>query len=548
MVLLPKKLQPYLSTKLDDLLFSKKSRIIHIEFTSHCNLRCAFCNASQPGYKGIHIKKEILESVIFSIKSRHPKVVVVNGHGETTIYKDWHLYCNRLLERGYELHIISNFSKEFSEEELNTLARFKSIEISCDTPDPSLFRELRRGAELEDIRGNIQKLHRIISENCIQGPEISFSCVVSDRTVFGLKELADFGKSLGIKNFNFCNFVKYPQLKDTIQLDHITQMPLEKMIQARETIVNTFDFLRQSNIKFFFQQGLTDSLEEKITALQQTPVESDTNKEQIPPLHEEEKPEETSLHPLRYSAKIHKLETRDCLDPWNFVLIQSDSAILPCCWHQPIGFLKDEKTKLDDIVNGHLMQELRRGLLTGQLHPDCMNCPSRGLTTTDNLKKKVIRYLHPYSHLMLQRIKKNRFSKQKEIEIEYVSGWYEPERDPGAGQPEWTEWRWTEKKAGFRFYTPNLNASLIIRGLSDQEKAPGQQIVIRINGFELDRFIPPQHKFIKEYNLDAKILEGHKQSSGEIEVNPIFIPAKVIPESEDQRTLGVQIFRLSIVL
>ena len=133
------------------LLESPWTKIAHIEFTSRCNLRCVFCYASQPGYKGIDLDVETIEDTIESLKTRNVKVVTVSGHGETTLYKNWHCYCSNMLDAGMTLHIISNFAKELSHEELKTLLRFKSIEISCDTSNPVLFKELRRGADLKTI-------------------------------------------------------------------------------------------------------------------------------------------------------------------------------------------------------------------------------------------------------------------------------------------------------------------------------------------------------------------------------------------------------------
>ena len=132
-------------------LVSPRTRVVHIEFTSRCNLRCVYCAASQPTYKGIDLDVKTIDSAIEALKKREIKVLSVNGHGETTLYKNWHLYCNKMLDAGIQLHIISNFAKEFSQDEIQTLSRFKSIEISCDTNDPELLKKLRRGIDLQTL-------------------------------------------------------------------------------------------------------------------------------------------------------------------------------------------------------------------------------------------------------------------------------------------------------------------------------------------------------------------------------------------------------------
>jgi len=535
-----------------NLLESPRTKVAHIEFTSRCNLRCVFCYASQPDYKGMDLNVETMENVIEALKTRNPKVVSVNGHGETTIYKDWHLYCNKMLNAGMPLHIISNFSKEFSNEELKTLSKFKSIEISCDTSDPKLFKKLRRGADLKTLCFNILRLRTIKMKEGRKSPNILFSCVVSDQNVLDLMDYVTFAKALGVTHFNFCNLTKYPNLEDTVNPNHITEMPVELLHEAEASLTETFKFLKRSNIEFHFQQGLMDTLKQKIQNFNAAPAQNDSTvkeseveqseNQREPENVESDKIEESGPH--RYSSTSQEAQTRDCLDPWEFIMVQANKDVLPCCWHQPIYSL-GSKQSLSEVFNNTQIKKLRREILTGHLSPDCMNCPSKGWTTIDKLQKKVWRYLNPGIYKLLfpkiPAIKPDIFQAFKLV---YGHGWYESETNVNIKDPDWQSWRWTSKKAICLLKNPGRDALLIIRGSIDKLKHDEQTIIIKIKDKILDEFIPGTAKFFKEYVLTPGIMGNDDSIELTFETDKAFKPSVSEPNSKDERELGIQIYGL----
>jgi MoaA/NifB/PqqE/SkfB family radical SAM enzyme len=538
-------------TKFTNLLESPRTKIAHIEFTSKCNLRCVFCYVSQPNYKGVDLDIETMESIIESLKSRNVKVVTVSGHGETTIYKNWNLLCNKMLDAGMHLHIISNFAKEFSQEELKTLSRFKSIEISCDTNDPELFGKLRRGADLKIICLNILRLRAIMIKVGRKTPSISLSCVVSDKNIVNLKEYVAFGKALGVNHFNFCNLTKYPDVQGALNVNHITEMPVDLLEKAQESLNETFKFLKDSNIEYHVQQGLLDTLEQKIKSLQEV-NHNKGNSEEVMKIEEKniqkksEKMEsiEDEFAPHRYSSSKKEGQTRDCLDPWEFVMVQANKDILPCCWHKPIYSLGKGQS-LSEVFNNSKIKELRRGLLTGNLHSDCINCPSRGWITINALQKKVWKYLNPG-------IKRFMFPKKIEIkpdilkpfEVTYGQGWYRTETNLNIKDPDWQTWRWTAKKSVCILENPRRNALLIIRGSIDKKAHIDQKIIIKIKERVIDEFNPGTAKFFKEYVITPEMMGEDDNLSLIIETDKIFVPSALNPEIKDNRELGIQIYNL----
>jgi hypothetical protein len=53
----------------------------------------------------------------------------------------------------------------------------------------------------------------------------------------------------------------------------------------------------------------------------------------------------------------------------------------------------DKEVPLAELANNSTIKKLRKSLLTGKLHKDCVECPVREWTTVKALKEKVKIYL-----------------------------------------------------------------------------------------------------------------------------------------------------------
>jgi hypothetical protein len=122
--------------------------------------------------------------------------------------------------------------------------------------------------------------------------------------------------------------------------------------------------------------------------------------------------------------------------------------------------------------------------------------------------------------------------------IVYLSGWYEPETEPG--EPRQTR-RWTAKEARCAIDNPGRDAQLVIRGSLDAKAVPGQRITIRLAGRVIDEFTPEKPEFERFYEIKKDWLGEGKDFLLVIGVDKTFVPARVIPGSGDKRELGVRI-------
>jgi MoaA/NifB/PqqE/SkfB family radical SAM enzyme len=75
-----------------------------------------------------------------------------------------------------------------------------------------------------------------------------------------------------------------------------------------------------------------------------------------------------------------------CYDPWQNTYVELQGSVMPCCfWGEHIGNL-NKGDSLDDIWNGGVYKELRRGMGSGNPHPWCKNCVRyRGSTSINSI-------------------------------------------------------------------------------------------------------------------------------------------------------------------
>lgn len=84
-------------------------------------------------------------------------------------------------------------------------------------------------------------------------------------------------------------------------------------------------------------------------------------------------------------------ETRDCTDPWKFLILRADGDVCLCCRSPAVGNLGDRS--LESILDGEPARALRRELLSGELADHCRLCCERGVTTPDALRGDVEKLL-----------------------------------------------------------------------------------------------------------------------------------------------------------
>ena len=120
----------------------------------------------------------------------------------------------------------------------------------------------------------------------------------------------------------------------------------------------------------------------------------------------------------------------------------------------------------------------------------------------------------------------------------YEDGWYDLEINPDAFLG---KWRWTAREARCIIDNPKRDALLVIKGGVNLDALEDQRVIFKINDRILDEFVPEESYFEKSYNIKKEMVGEGEQFFLTIATDKVFVPADIIPNSKDERELGLQI-------
>ncbi|MCX7094468.1 MAG: radical SAM protein [Methylobacter sp.] len=244
-----------------DLLCPGALAELRVDINEQCNLRCTYCAVSQPGYQGIPMSETILQKIIESLPKQVDKLQInLNGHGETTYHPSWVSFAKRIQELGAMATILSNFAKPFNDEEIDIFARMRVIQISLDTVDEDLLRDIRRKVSLGTILRNIHKI-RIQAFKRGLNPLWSISCGIYDKNISGLDDIAVFAITEGFKSITFWNLVEYPAIsEDAVTARSLSSLPKHEREHAAKKIGEVLALLKKHHVFVEIPTDLTGGL------------------------------------------------------------------------------------------------------------------------------------------------------------------------------------------------------------------------------------------------------------------------------------------------
>lgn len=232
-----------------------RPREVWVEMTTDCNARCIYCCVSQPGYQGkdLALTPEALADMLAPYS---PPEVRITGHGETTMLPHWTRTARLLMERGFAVTTNSNFAKQFSDEEIDVLSRFRSLEISCDIADPELLPRVRRGCRLERIESNIARVIAACRRDFRELPHLNISATLTDLTMHGLPDLVRWAIAQGAHAMEVVNLERYPAPPGVIEWKHPSEADPARMLALIE---ESRAIAEPAGFVFRVQQGLIDA-------------------------------------------------------------------------------------------------------------------------------------------------------------------------------------------------------------------------------------------------------------------------------------------------
>ena len=234
-----------------------------IEFTSKCNIRCTYCPVSTPGDVGVDLDASADESVLNELKRLGPKMVTLNGRGESTSLAGW---TERLrpFAAAFHTHLISNFARPFSRIELEFLTEIGQKTVSIDSADHEIMRKIRRRTNLDTIVGNILGVRRAALRLGKPAPPISIGSGIYDQNVLGLPELARLAVTVGAAQVNFWNLVRQDDIPDAVNVRPLDDLPLEEQRAALAAIDQAVAILDDHKIPYTFAGNFVDIVRQSV--------------------------------------------------------------------------------------------------------------------------------------------------------------------------------------------------------------------------------------------------------------------------------------------
>jgi hypothetical protein len=138
--------------------------------------------------------------------------------------------CRPLVDMGFRPLITTNLAKPYSGDEIALLARFGVIQVSLDSSDATMTRQIRKAVTPDRILANVARI-RAASQGL--PPRFTISAGLYDPSIWTLPQFADWIISNGFAGVTFWSLVK---------LDHVSQvMPLvsidgERLAQVRRIL------------------------------------------------------------------------------------------------------------------------------------------------------------------------------------------------------------------------------------------------------------------------------------------------------------------------
>ncbi|HVX36336.1 MAG TPA: radical SAM protein [Hyphomicrobium sp.] len=244
-------------------LMTRSIDVVLFAATTNCNLRCTYCAVSLPDYVGEDFDVSKLDDLASGFARANVRLVQISGHGETTILPNWEKFALAFEHRGIPTCITSNFSKIFSDSEIDALAQMSHITISIDTVDRELLQAVRRKVDLRTILYNMSRI-RLCAQHHGRVPNFNWQCTLSDKVYRGLRDWMDLGILNGVTNFTLGNLIELSALPDTPR--HVAKMERDELLDACRIIADVCNHASKSGVWISIQPGIIEGINESLVA------------------------------------------------------------------------------------------------------------------------------------------------------------------------------------------------------------------------------------------------------------------------------------------
>ncbi|MEJ2744379.1 MAG: radical SAM protein [bacterium] len=361
-------------------------RNIIIEVTQRCNLNCVMCSRRidrrPQGDLSLELFKK-LERALPMIK-----LVILTGHGESLLHKDFFEMLRICKAAGCKTRIITN-ATVMDDEMAKRLVTYGLDEliVSMDAAEKDLFEKIRTGASFDTVMNNIRRVNRFKRELKSATPLLVFEIVGMEQNVRQLPALVKLAKEMGAARVGIATLAEHnPEVRGQSLRRHPDL--LKKYLIAAEKTAKKLGVRLECGEPYLEVLGKT-SIQSPVpgrlkwlskmitnTASDLRTLDGRTYLFRTAFQRSERALASRNLIKSRRIAgtKVH------CSDPWEFAFIRWDGKVRPCCASDRIiGDLAENS--FDEIWHADAYQIFRSMVSSGQPPVECMRCTTRRKTT-----------------------------------------------------------------------------------------------------------------------------------------------------------------------
>jgi MoaA/NifB/PqqE/SkfB family radical SAM enzyme len=339
---------------------------IAIGVTGKCNLRCSYCHKSDAVREArpaanADLPDDVIDGIYRYSKLTGLKHVTLSGGGETTMFDGWHQRIAQFLDDAeIESHIVSNFARIFSDDDLNALAKFRAIQISFDSADSAMVRKLRSKADLRTITINILRLRQKVRE-LGRRQTLIVNCTVWRDNIAGIAQLAGFCRELGIDQLLLTEGFVSTENNYTVP-ETLDTLGDEEVVLLAQQIVATEDALFDGTTSLRLQDHLRMRIGEVLEEVRQGGKPRDAA--------------QSFQRTLTLSA---------CRQPWQSPLVTQDGRVWACCVGAEEALIGDlANSTMAEILDSDAARAIRASILEGKPTLPCDGCSfASDLSLTD---------------------------------------------------------------------------------------------------------------------------------------------------------------------
>ena len=329
---------------------------VAIEVTSKCNLRCSYCHKADDVLEALpgandDMTDQMIGDLYAYCKKAGIKSVTLSVGGETTMFQGWQQRIARFLnDPEMEAHMVSNFVRLLTDEDLEALTKFRALQISFDSSELDMVRKLRSRADLRTITYNIIRL-RQKGRQLGRMPFLLVNCTLCRANIGHIGKLAGFCRELGVDQLLLTEVMtvgehnpKMPETLDCLTHDEVIQL-VKEIIAAEDTLQGGATALR-------LQEHLDVRIGELVELVREERVPTDA------------------------ASYFHRrMETSACRQPWLSPMVGATGKVNACCGSNATSTVGNlSTTPMREIVDGAASRRIRESILEGRPLVGCDTC------------------------------------------------------------------------------------------------------------------------------------------------------------------------------